>query len=194
LSVSPEFTITVQQAVAPSSVHAGSGGQGIINVNPIFGYSGTVTLSCASITPLVTNPPVCSFNQNPVTVVNGTPATSQISISTYGPVPVAGAAHRRSLYGLWVPLPILGLLCLGAAAGGKRSRKACGVLALFVLGGSILLMPGCGTNTTVSTTTPNGVTPNNTYTFTLQGVDKNGNISSNTGTTNVAPTVTLTVN
>ena len=68
------------------------------------------------------------------------------------------------------------------------------MLSLFVLGGSILLMPGCGTNTTVSTTTPNGVTPNNTYTFTLQGVDTNGNISSNTGTTNVAPTVTLTVN
>ncbi len=71
LAVTPQFTITVQQAVVPSSVPAGSGGVGIVNINPINGYTsppdpnnpnGGVQLSCATITPLVTIPPVCSFN------------------------------------------------------------------------------------------------------------------------------------
>lgn len=194
LSVSPAFTITVRSAVTPSSVHAGSGGLGMINVNPIFGYSGTVTLSCATITPLVTIPPVCSFNPNPVAVVNGTIETSQISINTYGPTPTASAEQERSFYALWLPVPMLGLVCVGAIASGKRSRKAWSVLALLILGGSLLLEPACGTHNTVSTSAPNGTTPNNTYTFTLQGVDTSGNVSSNTGTNNVAPTVTLTVN
>ncbi len=34
-----------------------------------------------------------------------------------------------------------------------------------------------------STTTPNGVTPNNSYSFTVSGVDANGVVSSNTGST-----------
>jgi hypothetical protein len=94
-----------------------------------------------------------------------------------------------------LPLPLLALVGVGAAAGGKRSRTAWGVLALFVLGGSLLLLPGCGTNTSTTTTTPNGVTPNNSYSFTLVGVDPAGNVSSNTGTgtTNTPPTVSLTV-
>jgi len=149
----------------------------------------------------VTIPPICSFNPNPVPV-NGTTATSTISISTFGPV-TSGALARpgvvplnpRSFAALWLPLPLLALAGVGAAAGGRRSRKAWGVLALFVLGGTLLLLPGCGSNTSTTSTTPNGVTPKNTYTFTLVGVDSTGNVSSNTGTgtTTSAPTVILTV-
>jgi len=202
-SVAPGFTITVQTAVAPSSVHAGSGGQGVVSVNPLNGYSGLVTLSCSSITPLVTLPPICSFVYATGTSgvqVNGVPATATINISTFGPV-TTGSLDRTSLgrsrgfSALWLPLPLLALAGVGAAAGGKRSRKAWGVLALFVLGGTLLLLPGCGSNTSNTTTTPNGVTPKNSYTFTLVGVDAAGNVSSNTGTgtTNSAPTVSLTV-
>jgi hypothetical protein len=89
---------------------------------------------------------------------------------------------------------MLALVGLGAAVGGKRSRKAWGLLALFVMSGALCLTPACG-NSTPSTTTPNGVTPNNSYTFTVSGVDANGVISSNTGSTTTAnPTVSLTVN
>lgn len=95
---------------------------------------------------------------------------------------------------MWIPLPLLLLAGVGAAAGGKRSRKAWGLLAFFIITGSLLLLPACGTNTTASTSTPNGVTPANTYTFTIVGVDVNGVASSNTGsTTSSGPTVTLTV-
>jgi hypothetical protein len=197
-SVAPGFTITVQSAVEPSSVHAGSGGQGIVSVNPLNGYSGTVTLACASISPLVTIPPICSFVYPPGQIglhVNGVPATATINISTYGPIIAGTFVPTRGFFALWLPLPLLSLVGVGAVAGGKRSRKAWGLLALLVLGGSLLLLPGCGSNTSTPTSTPNGVTPNNTYTFTLVGVDTAGNVSSNTGTgtTNSTPTVTLTV-
>lgn len=195
LAVNPEFTITIQSTVLPSSVHAGSGGIGTVNINPVFGYGGNgtaVTMSCASITPLVTVPPVCQFSPNPVPVTAGVVAQTDISVNTFGPIPAEVVTHRRFYYALWLPVPLMLLAGFGAATGGRRTRKAWGVLALFILGGSLLLVPGCS-NATVNKSTPNGVTPNDTYTFTLQGVDNHGNISTNTGTNNVAPTVTLTV-
>ncbi len=197
LSVTPQFTITVQTAIAPSSVPAGNGAQGIISVNPINGYISPggqtqgVTLSCASITPLVTLPPVCSFNPQPLPV-NGSPATSTLTLSTAGPITTGSVARSGSFYALWIPLPMLALAGLGAAVGGKRSRKAWGLLALFIMSGSLLLMPACG-NSSTPTTTPNGVTPANSYTFTIVGVDIDGNISSNTNSSGTNPSVSLTV-
>jgi len=198
LAVTAQFTITVQNAVTPSSVPAGSGSQGMILINPINGYVNPgypqqgVTLSCVSITPLVTNPPVCSFNP-PSPPVNGLPVTSILTISTYGPITTTDAAHHpRTFWALWLPLPMLALVGLGAAIGGKRSRKAWGLLALFIVSGAIFLMPACS-NIAVTTITPNGVTPANTYSFTVQGVDADGVVSSNTSTTGANPTVTLTV-
>lgn len=202
LSVTAQFTITVQTAVAPSSVPAGSGAQGVISVNPINGYISPggptkgVTLSCASISPLVTLPPVCSFTY-PQGVqgvpVNGTPNTATITINTAGPITTGSVAHSRSFYALWIPLPMLALAGLGAAAGGKRTRKAWGLLAVFIVSGSLLLMPACGNSSTSSSTTPNGITPANTYTFTIVGVDIDGNISSNTTSNGTNPSVSLSV-
>jgi hypothetical protein len=153
-----------------------------------------VYLSCASISPLVTIAPVCSFSPpNPKVSPSGS-ETSTLTISTFGPVTTGFASRPRSFYALWFPLPLLVLAGFGAAAGGKRSRKAWGLLALFIMSGSMLLLPACGTNTSTSTSTPNGITPANTYTFTIIGVDTNGVASSNTGsTTSAGPTVTLSV-
>jgi hypothetical protein len=197
LAVTPQFTITVQSPVVPGSVPAGSGSEGVIILNPINGYSSPtrqvgsqtisgITLSCTSITPLVTFPPVCSFNP-PNPVLNGTSITSTLTIRTYGPTITGAVAHPRSFYALWMPVPMLALVGLGAAVGGKRSRKAWGWLGLFVIGGALFLMPACG-NTTPTTSALNGVTPNNTYSFTVVGVDADGVVSSNT-----ASAVTLTV-
>ena len=204
LAVVPQFTITILSPVAPSSVPAGSGAQGTISVNPLNGYSSPVDatdpnkqgvyLSCASISPLVTIAPVCSFDKPNPTVSSSGSVTSILTISTFGPVTTGFVARRRSFYALWFPLPLLVLAGFGAAAGGKRSRKAWGLLALFIMSGSMLLLPACGTNTSTSTSTPNGITPANTYTFTIIGVDTNGVASSNTGsTTSAGPTVTLSV-
>ena len=198
LAVTPQFTVTVERTVSPSSVPAGNGGTAIVTINPINGYqSGSpgVTLSCASITPLVTIPPTCSFDPA-IIPVTGQVISSTLTINTFGPIITGGSSTPRNFYALWLPLPMLAFAGLGAAFGGKaknRKARAWGLLALFVMSGAFFLMPACG-NTSTTTTTPNGVTPNNTYTFTLMGVDSNGVISSNTGsTTGANPTVTLTV-
>lgn len=196
LAVTAQFTITVDRAMSPNSVPAGSGAQGTITINPINGYisppnSPGITLSCSSITPLVTIPPICSFNP-PVVPVDGAPVTSTITISTFGPVTTGAVVHPRGFYALWLPLPLVALAGLGAAVGGKRSRKAWGLLGLFVISGALFLMPACG-NTSNTTTTPNGITPPNSYSFVVSGVDSDGVISSNGGSTTTNPTVTLTV-
>ncbi|HKV81725.1 MAG TPA: hypothetical protein VJP02_26495 [Candidatus Sulfotelmatobacter sp.] len=197
LAVSPQFTISVTSAVAPTSVPAGSGAQAVVTVNPVYGYvtptKGGITLSCASMTPLVTIAPVCSFvyPQNALSLpVTGTPANATLTISTFGPITTG--ARSRNLMGFWFSLPLIGLVGFGAAASGKRLRGAWGMLAVIVLGGAFILIPGCANNRT-STTTPNGVTPANTYSFTIVGVDSNGVVSSNTTTSTSGPTVTLTV-
>ncbi len=202
LGVTPQFTITVTSVVAPSSVVAGKGAEGVITVNPLEGYStpqgGFITLYCGSITPLVTIAPVCSFTypagQNGVTVSGNTPVSSTLTITSYGPIPTGAVAHPRNFYALWLPVPMLGIVCLGAAMGGKRSRKAWTLLGLFIISGALLLLPACANTTSnPSTSTPNGTTPANTYTFTILGVDTNGVVSSNAGSTSTAPTVSLTV-
>ena len=198
LAVSPQFTINVTSAVAPSSVPAGNGAQGTVTVNPVYGYltptGGGITLSCATMSPLVTIAPVCSFtypNGGTNLKVNGTtsePAT--LNITTFGPV-TAGAHTKRGAFGLWLSLPLIGLVGFGAA--GRLARGAWVLLMLFVLCGVFILTPACGNSSSTSTTTPNGVTPANAYTFTIVGVDSNGVVSSNTSTTSTGPTVTLTV-
>jgi len=197
-AVAPAFTITVGTAVVPSGVHAGSGGQATISVNPLNGYvspGGTgqgVWLSCATVTPLVTIPPVCSFNPQPV-VVTGTATSVTLTISTTGPVTSGNGERPRLFYGLLLPLPLLALL---GAVTDKRSRKAWGLAAVVVLSGVFLLTPACGNSltTTTPTSTASGITPKDGYTFTLIGVDSNGTVSTNTGTNSSAPSVSLTVN
>lgn len=198
LSVTAQFTITVSNVVAPSSVPAGSGAQATISVNPISGYTGTVTLSCSSINPVVLVPPVCTFDypSGPGLQITGVPATVNLTINTTGPTtPHSAVSVVRGWWALWLPLPVLGLIVLGSAATGKHRGMATSLLSLLVVAGSFLLLPACGnsSNTTTTSNNPNGNTPSNTYTFTLTGVDQNGNISSNTGTNNSAATVSLTV-
>jgi hypothetical protein len=203
LAVTPQFTITVEKATAPASVPAGNSGVAVIDINPINGYSTApnapgVTLSCSSISPVVTIPPICSFSPNPVKVSGVGASPSTLTISTYGPVVTTTGAVVRprsshaGFYAMWLPLPMLALVGLGAAAGGKRSRKAWGLLALFVMSGTLILLPACS-NTGTATATPNGVTPNGTYTFTVSGVDENGVVSSNATSTSTNTAVTLAV-
>jgi len=198
LAVTPQFTITVTTTVAPSSVPAGSGGEGVVTVNPINGYQtppdGGITLSCASITPLVTIPPTCSFSyqDGPFLKITGQPKSATLTINTFGPVTTGADVRPKNFYALWLSLPMLGLVGLGAARGRQKSTTW-GVLGLLVLAASFLMVPACGNSTGTSTTTPNGITPANSYTFTIVGVDSNGVVSSNTGTNNTGPTVSLTV-
>lgn len=196
LAVTPGFTITVENPVLPASVPAGSGAQGKILVSPINGYitptgKPGITLSCTTITPLVTIAPICSFDPQPVNLSGG-PQVVTITISTFGPVITNGSLRPPPFRGLWLSLPIFAFVGIGSLVAGTRSRRLWGALALLLIGASIFLAPGCG-NTGVVTTTDNGVTPNNTYTFTISGIDGAGVASSNATSTSSSPTVTLTV-
>jgi len=206
LSVSSQFTITVQNVVAPSSVPAGSGAQGVISINPVNNYRTPTTcknspcgiqLYCASITPLVTLPPYCSFSSpagTPVSISEANPVPATVTIKTLGATVQQQCANPRwhRVYALWLGLPMLSLVGLGAGVGGKRSKKAWVLAAIFVVGGGFLLTPSCS-NTSNQLCTPEGITPANTYTFTIVGVDGDGVASSNTSSSSSGPSVTLTV-
>lgn len=205
LSVAAQYTVTVTGTMQPSSVAAGIASHGTVSVNPLNGYTGTVTLSCSSISPLVvTFPPYCSFTYPPGQLgvtVTGSSQTVPITITSTGPAsvpPNPNAAHqaRSSRLDFWLALPAFAFAGLGAAAGGKRSRKAWVLIALFVLAASAMLMPACNsvTTTPLGANQSIGTTPNNTYTFTVSGIDTLGNPASNTGSSSASPSLTLTVN
>jgi hypothetical protein len=123
--------------------------------------------------------------------VAGVVATTTLTINTVGPTTEAAMVQGRAFYALC--LPLLGMVTFASVVSGRRSRRTWGVMTLLLITGALLLTPACGSSRSTTTTTTAGVTPNNTYTFTLSGVDTNGTSSSNTGTT-TSPTVSLTVN
>jgi hypothetical protein len=194
LSVTSSFTVTVGTAVAPTSVPAGSSANATININPINGYQSQngVTLACSSVTPLVIAPPVCSFYPASVNVSGSTTVTSQLTISTTGPLTITQAQRPRAWYAIFLPFP-LALVGIGAMARGKKTRVG-GLLALLLCFSTFLLMPACGTNSTLSTTTPSQlITPNGTYTFTITAVDNTTGAGASNSTNGTTDTVTLTV-
>jgi hypothetical protein len=195
LAVTGQFNLSISTVLAPSSVPAGSGAQATISVNPVNSYSGNVTLACASITPLVISPPVCSFayqgGGTSVAVSPGAPGLVTLTISTVNKnTPITANSHPRLFYAFWLPAP-LALIGIGAAAR-KRSRRTPVLLALFVLCAAVLLIPACSRTNYTTPSTSTTVTPSDTYTITLVGTDQSGNISTNTGTTTTTLTLTVT--
>jgi hypothetical protein len=187
LAVSAEYTLTVTTAMTPGTVHAGSGATAIITVTPTNGYSGNVTLSCSAISPTATPAPSCAFTPTPV-LVAGAAQTTTLTVSTVGPAPTTTAmSPSKPWYGLWLSFPGFAILVF---AGGKSRRKFLGLMTLCAIAGLLLLMPACGDSSSSTTGGGNGtLTPNNTYTFTLSGIDENSLAPSNT-----SPTTSLIVN
>ena len=190
-----DYTITVFPTTAvPSPVVAGSIATTTVTVAPIGGYTGTVTLSCLSVTPVVTGSPVCSFTPSAtVKVSSGTTPSAMLSLTTFTtvvnpPTPNSSIirSHPRTFYALWVAIPSLAFVGLGAA--GKNGRKLLGIFLLVAIAGGLFLVPACGVNN--SNNAANQITPNNTYTFTLTGSDQKGLGPSSTSTATVTLEVT----
>jgi len=198
VDVPQAYTLTVSTAISPGTVSAGFGANATVTVTPIANYTGQVTLSCLSITPPVKAAPYCSFSATngggpTVNVTSGAPATSVLTISTYGIVQNQGKlVIPRIFYALWLAVP--GLALAGIGAGGRRRKTLLGLFLLLVMATSILVLPSCGSTHAISNNSNGLVTPKNTYTVTLTGVDANGISPSNTTTTTTAATVSLTVN
>jgi hypothetical protein len=186
-----DYTISVLPTTAvPSPVTAGNIANTTVTVSPLGSYTGTVTLSCLSISPVVTGAPVCSFDHPTVNVTPGTPPTATLTITTFGtsgPNPVAKKRPSlRPFYALWLGVPALMLIGLGASGG--RGRRVLGIFILVAIAGGLLLVPACGSSS--RNTAVNQITPTNTYTFTLGGADAHGVGPSSTPAATVSLQVT----
>ena len=182
MNVSEDYTLSVSPTLAtPSPVPAGSIATTIVTVTPIANYTGTVTLACLSITPVVAAAPYCSFNPATVAVTSGIGATATMTITTLGPTSVAGLRNWQVFYALLLLIP--GLVFVGLGKTAARAKNLLGAILLMAVAGGLLLMPACGSTYKVTNNAPNGeITPKNTYTFTLTGADQTGAAPSNTTT------------
>lgn len=186
-----DYTISVFPTTAiPSPVVAGSVATTTVTIAPIGDYSGTVALSCLSVTPVVTGAPVCSFDPSQVVVSGGIEQTSLLTLTTFTTVvnPPSSStqrAHPRTFYAFWLGIPFVAFVGLGAA--GERRKKLLGIFMLIAIASGLILMPACSSN---SNNAANQITPNNTYTFTLSGSDLKGLGPSGTSTALVTLEVT----
>lgn len=185
-----DYTISALPTTAvPSPVSAGNTATTTVTVAPLGSYTGTVTLSCLSVTPLVTGAPVCSFNPASVNVTGGALPTTTLTITTFGTsgVPTSTSSNRpgqRAFYALWLALPAL---AIGLGTTRNRGRRLMGTFMLLAIAGGLILMPACGSSPTNKAV--NQITPTDTYTFTLSGADEHG-----AGPSSATPaTVTLQV-
>jgi hypothetical protein len=183
LSVSPT-------TASPSPVPAGSSATTTVTITALGNYTGNVTLACLSITPIVVAAPYCSFNPAITPVTNGV-GQATLTITTFGQeVNATNRSHPRIFYGLWLAVPGLALVGMGATR--KHRKKLMGIVLLLAASVGLLLLPSCGT--TVGTTARNGqITPDNTYSFALTGADQNGAAPTNIPPSVNVATVTLQV-
>jgi hypothetical protein len=185
--ITENYALSVLPTTAtPGSVPPGQTATTIVTVSALGTYSGNVTLSCLSVTPIVTAAPTCSFNPATVMVASGAVVTSVMTITSYGAAATTTTTterrKQRIFYSLGLLVPGLALMGIGASRGRNKSgpnkkRNALGLLLLMAIAVGLLLMPACnGTNlTSQMTSTLNGAeTPKNNYIFTLTGTDANG--------------------
>jgi hypothetical protein len=91
------------------------------------------------------------------------PVTSTLNLTTTArPVTTAAAPLRGPIYAIWLGLP--GIAFLGIGAGERNRRGKILALLLCMLFALLLLQPACSSK---SATTAVGGTPAGTYTITL---------------------------
>ena len=188
IGVNPDYTISVNTAISPSSLHAGSGATVVFNITPVS-YTGTVTPVCTAITPAVALPPICTFNPSTVAVSGAAASTTTLTISTSGPATTTTTSifHRTSsLLAFLLLVPGFAFCGFAAHRTPRRISSLARCFLLSLIGSLILLLPSCSS---MSSTNSNGKTPNNTYNISVSAVD-----TSNLGPSNSSVSVSLTVN
>jgi uncharacterized repeat protein (TIGR01451 family) len=151
-----------QVTVGPSNqvVSAGQTALYTVALTPQPLYGGNISLTCSANVPSQAS---CNFTTNPVTLPSASPVTSTLNLTTTArPVTTAAAPLHGPIYAIWLGLPGIALLGIGA---GKRNRRG-KILALLLcmLLALLLLQPGCSSK---RTTTAVGGTPAGIYTITL---------------------------
>ena len=155
--------------------------------NGSAGYIATITPS-DTISPSMVTSPTPTFNPINVPMAGQTSGSTTLSIGTVARPVNSGSLLRRgtfnaSFYASWLPIAGVSLIGLGIGAGRKRRRWFMGAM-LGLVAGVILLLPSCGSNSNVATST--GGTLAGTYIITIVG-------SAGTGSSHSCQ-VNLTVN
>ncbi|HSY65909.1 MAG TPA: SBBP repeat-containing protein [Terriglobales bacterium] len=168
-----DFTLSV--APATTAVPAGVPAVFTATVTPssTSGFPDSVAISCGSGLPTGTT--CVPGNNNPIPNLNTGAQSSQVIINTTARVTTTtdlrhGSGMGIPLYATW--LPVSGLALLGAGLRGKFSRKRRWLIGLLtgIMLAFILLLSGCHTAATVTTTTG---TPAGTYAVTVNAVSGN---------------------
>jgi hypothetical protein len=192
VTVTPPASYSLSAGTAsPASISPGGSSTAAVTVTPANGYTGTVTLTCAVASTVTFTPAQasCSFSMNPVSVTSGNPVVSTMTFKTVGP---SGALlrHANVFYALWLPVPGLALIGLGLGSAGSRRKEILGVLLLWIVLATLIVLPACGSGSSSGGGGGgNPGTPAGMYMLTITGKDANGLTQSNT-----APTVSITVN
>jgi len=92
-------------------------------------------------------------------------------------------------YALWLPVPGLALIGLGFGTRSSRRKNLMGLLLLWTVLASLIVLPACGSSSGGGGGGGNGGTPAGAYTVTISGADANGVTQSNTAPTTVGVTV-----
>jgi uncharacterized repeat protein (TIGR01451 family) len=141
---------------------------------PVYGTS--IALACTGL-------PVgaaCNFTSNPVTLAGAGSSTLNITTTARPIVTPAAIFGPRQFYAIWLTIPGLTLLGVGAG-GGRRRRRIMGVFFACALFGLLLLQPGCSGTTTQ---TPVSGTPAGTSTIV---------VTATSGSDTKSSSITLTV-
>lgn len=135
--------VTFGIAVSPGTITVPSPGQSgstTLTLTPQNGFTGPITLNCASGMPPGST---CSFSPNPVQITGPSSVSTVLTVTT---TPIGQMQHRvlngRRNVG-WVAaavVPLLGLCLIGVPAG----RRMIAVLPALLLVALLLFVPSCG--------------------------------------------------
>jgi uncharacterized repeat protein (TIGR01451 family) len=128
-----DFAVSITPPVF-NLLAAGDTATYIVTLSPQPVYGANIALSCS--TPSTLTAATCTATPNSVTLASATPQTATLNITTTArPVPVANARPWPGrIYALWLAVPGLALLGLGARDG-RRRRRLIALLVLCVLFG-----------------------------------------------------------
>jgi uncharacterized repeat protein (TIGR01451 family) len=178
ISVSATMSDYSMTVGPPNNLVAQAGDTAVYQVvlTPIPAYASPIGLSCSG-QPTGAS---CNFTTSPVTLAG--PGTSTLNLTTTArPVTTPAAISvTRGFYAIWLAVPGLALLGVGAG-GSRRRRRILGIMMFCASFALLLLLPACShTNTQI----PVSGTPAGTYTITVTAAS---------GSDSKSQTITLTV-
>jgi uncharacterized repeat protein (TIGR01451 family) len=167
-----DFSVTTT-AAGPTTIVAGGSASFNVTASPQFGpFPAAVSLACLGL------PQGAQCNFSSLTVNAGGPAamlTITTTPRTMGLMVPIRRGNHSPLYALWMPLPAIAVMGLGAR---RRSRKRTALLMLLLLG-MMMLLVSCGGGSMGVTSQPQNGTPAGTYTITVTGT-ANGSLQHTT--------------